>query len=358
MTKKSKKKPKAAAVSKESPRLSLVSMTHVPNRVTEHAPKIDGSVQHDVDKIFNHGVLIDLKIGFWSAKVRNAAEDLGISRDALAPMIVGLGTKRLCPKEVSDSWQKIAASARYIVRRDAFSFPIADVAFVPLTVLPKVERQLLDLQTAFNKAAAFITNNVDTVTEKWFQEQPVDLRPRLRRLVPSKEVLRSRFYFTFSAFTVTVPKKVRVESAKRERMEAEERAQLEARERYRAQLEARVQQFSEDAGNTLMQKAVEVCSTIAAKIKTGEVVTNRSLNTLRTFVDRFKELGDWLGLDRVEQKLTALKREMLSDHTAEDFHAQQAREQLVTALDGVREAALKITDRSSSGLAKRRIIID
>lgn len=343
--------------------ISLASMTAaLPNRVTESAPKLSGSSQHDVDKIFNHGVLIDLKIGFWSAKVRNAAEDLGVDPSTLASMIVGLGTKRLCPKKVSDTWTTLAAKARYIIRRNAFAFPIADVSFVPLTTLPKVERLLLDLQLEFDKAAKFIVDNIEDVSEKWVQEQPVEHRARLRKLIPPKEMLRSRFYFTFSAFTVAVPKKVRVESAKRGRMEVEERMRVDAQERYRAQLEARVQQFVDDAVKTLRQKTIEMCLSIVAKIKTGEVVTTRSLNTLRTFIERFRELN-FSGDDEIERRLDAIQRDVLGDREAEDFTPDaasgvQMRERLAVALDDVRQVAAAVSDRSTSGLTKRRLVIN
>ena len=338
-----------------------VALTASPTIDASKLASHGGDVSRSVDDIFQHGVLVDLQIGFWSAAVRNAAEDLGITRSKLAPMIKGLGTKRLVPPEMSNAWTTLAGRARYIVRRDAFPFPIADVSFVPLTVLPKVERGLLDLQTEFFKTSTRLFTDFDEIRDEWVKKQPEQHRARLRALYPLRDVVRARFYFTFSTFTVAVPKKVRVESAKRERMEAEARSRLDAQERYRAQLEARVAGFVSDAAKTLRAKTVEMCHAIVQKIKTGDVVTQRSLNSLRTFIDRFSELN-FVGDDEIESRLKTIKRDVLGERDADDFEgdergARVMRERLETALEDVRETAMRVSDTSSTGLARRRIVV-
>lgn len=316
---------------------------------TKRKVRTQGDVTRDVESIFDDGVLVDLDIGYWLAKSRNTASDLGVNERKLPKYVIGLGTKRLVPKSLSDRWRRIAGKARYTVRRYSFPFPIGDCAFVPLKALPKVEERLRTLQKEFNAEPTYLAKHYDkirTTTTKQY--------PQLRALYPPKAVVLSKFYFTWQLFSVKLPKQAQLAALNRKKAAAAQAAE----QRAAAELESRVHRFVDEAVKTLRAKTAEICQTIADKIKAKEVVTQRSLTQLNNAIERFK-LMNFAGDDEVESRLTALQKEVLQGNKAEDFADDEAlRTALVTALNDVRKAAEQVSDIASvTGGYRRRIAV-
>src|SRR5262245_43966218 len=107
------------------------ALARVTGKKTPDAPRkplvkitTSGDVTQDLDRIFNDGVLVDLKIGHWNALKRNTPEKLGLKPDEIPDDVSGLGMHRLMPKKTVDSWRRLVGHARYIVRRHSFVFPV------------------------------------------------------------------------------------------------------------------------------------------------------------------------------------------------------------------------------------------
>lgn len=318
-----------------------------------------GDVTAELDRLFQEGVLIDLHIGFWTARARNEKPDLKIEADETLPeMIVGLGTKALIPKEMSATWVEIANRARYVIHRHSFEFPVGNSRFVPAKALPMVEQELTELQQQFEKAAGHLMSKFDTIKEEWIARQPREHRARLARLYPQQSEIRSLFYFTWSVYTVSLPKKIKMAVTSRQKVTAQEKAVAEAQHRYQHELHVRCQQFITEAVNTLRAKTMELCDDVRAKIRAGDVVTDRTLNTLARFVDRFATMN-FAGDTEVERHLQTLKQEVLTNRTSDDFKDDEAlRRQLDSVLSDTIKEAQAITDATATRLYRRRIITD
>lgn len=316
---------------------------------TKRRVRTQGDLTKDVESIFDDGVLVDLDIGYWLAKSRNTARDLGVKEEKLPKYVIGLGTKRLVPKSLSDRWRRIAGKARYTVRRYSFPFPIGDCAFVPMKAVPKVEDRLRALQQDFDHERKYLVKNYDKIQTATTKQFPV-----LKPLYPQKAVVSSKFYFTWQLFSVKLPKQAQLAATSRRKAQAAEQAQ----QRAAAELEKRVQGFVNEAVKTLRAKTAEICEKIADKIKTKEVVTQRSLTELNSFIERFK-LMNFAGDDEVERRLEALQREVLQGNKADDFADDEAlRTALVSSLNDVRKAAEQVTDIASvTGGYRRRIAV-
>ena len=155
--------------------------------------KITGArdVSRDIEDIFTDGVLIDLNIGFWLARAGNTTSDLSIE-EKVPDFVVGLGTKRLVPKDLYDSWVQIIAAARYAVRKDSFVFPLGETCFVPVDRLPAIEARLLELQKEFFSARDYLERHFSTIRDEYISKQPAKHRDNLRAIYPSSEEARSR----------------------------------------------------------------------------------------------------------------------------------------------------------------------
>jgi hypothetical protein len=309
-----------------------------------------GNVTQDLERIFSDGVLVDLQIGFWSAKRRNTADDLGIEQEDIPEFVIGLGTKRLVPKELSDSWQRLAARARYILRHHSFVFPIGNTSFAPTNSLPFIEEELNKLKEQFEKAGESLWKNYDKIRADMLEEFPQH-RAALSRLYPPRELVRRAFYFTWDVFNVTLPKREQLAAFDRKKAADGEKALA----RYRVKLEERMQNFVVDVVSTMRAKVAAACLAITERVKGGDVVTNRSLNSLRGFIESYRELN-FAGDQRIETMLTALEKEVLTND-ADAFKDDAALQRtLIQTLDNVRKAAEAVTDISEiTGGYQRRI---
>lgn len=324
----------------------------------------------DLDQIFQDGVLIDLQVGYWQARAANTTRDLGIakSRDLLPDFIAGLGTKRLIDKNLVDTWGNLANRARYAITKRSFEFPIGKHRFIPLAALPAAEIELQDIKREFETSIDYLVRNYDAFRERMLSKSP-EHRRALAGHFPAKRDLREKFYMTWTPFVLSLPRKAKVEIAKRESIattvaERERLAKLRqadqerAERRYREHLETQMQGFLTEAVNTLRTKAVDLCTTIAAKVRSGEVVTDRNLNQMRRFVDQFAMMN-FVGDDDVAAKLDVLKKTILDGRDADAFVTDEImRQRLAGALDAIQDAAKEVTDLSKvTGTLRRKIAL-
>lgn|SRR5262245_47842457 len=312
-----------------------------------------GDVTQELEAIFRDGVLLDLRIGFWSANRRNTADDLGIEQESIPDFVVGLGTKRLVPKELTLTWRKIASHARYIVHRHSFVFPVGQCAFVPLSALPKIEAELLKLKGEFEKAGAYLWENYDKIRNDMLKEFP-EHRNALARLYPPREEVRRAFYFVWDVFNVSLPRKAQLEAFDRKKAIESEKKLGE----YRQKLEQRMTEFVADVVSTLRAKVAKACQVVAAKVKSGEVVDNRSISTLHAAISRFREMN-FPGDQTIENMLKSLEKDVLSNRDASAFKDDaKLQKTLVKTLDGIVKAAEEVTDISAvTGGYRRKILI-
>jgi hypothetical protein len=328
-------------------------------RVEAAVAKAKGDLSADVSRLFNDGVLVDLKIGMYTGLQRNTAEDIGVDMSDVPKYVVGLGTKRLIPHALAHSWTNLASHARYILRKYSFMFPISETNFVPLKALPMVLDELEKTKEEFEKAwRKGLINNFDKVREDFLKEFP-EHRRKLEQVFPSRSEVESRFYFEVAAFTVSLPKKLAMSTTTKGSAEDRLRAEQEAIAKYQRELDRRVNEFLNESVKTLRAKTVNICATVIESIKSGKSVTNKSITMLMGFIERFKSLN-FIGDVEVESRLDRLKKEVLDGHTAEDFaEVDRMRDTLAEACNDVIKAAGDVSDLSRiTGGYRRRVVVD
>ena len=314
--------------------------------------------QDVLDGLFQNGALVDLSIGFWSARRSNDAEDLGLDRDEIPEYVVGLGTKMLIPKSYTDDWSRSRARAYHIVRKWSQPFPVGDSYFVPNGALPRVESELVEEQKVFNASRDRFGKNFKTIKQDFLTSLTKKERARIEPEIPARDVALSKFYFAWQLYTITLPKKLKTAMLDKAKRASQEKAQEKAQARYARELDTRVDQFLASSVKALRAKTEALCATVADRIKSGEVVTNRSLDTLRTHVERFKMLN-FVGDVEIEKRLTALQKDILDGADAGVFlDSETMRASLEKACNGIAAAAHAVSDVSSvTGGFKRRIVI-
>lgn len=333
---------------------------------TAPAPKVkvtprnaQRDVTRELEALFRDGVLVDLDIGFWTARKRNDASDLGIEDEEQIPdFVVGLGTKRLLPKEMTDEWQQIAAHARTRLRKWSHLFPIGNASFVPLEALPKIEEMLLEDQAKFYSVVKEkLLDRWDDVRAKLLADYP-EHADKLSRVFPNKHEVERMFYFSWASFTVSLPKKISKAGIDARMAQKKVDAETAALARYNAEIESRLDGFLNDTVTALRARVIKVCASISERVKAGDVVTNKNLTTLRNCVEQFKTMGNFLGDADVLARLEKVQKELLGENTADDFADNaRLRTQLQQALDDVARAADATDVSEVTGEYRRRMIL-
>lgn len=305
-----------------------------------------------LDAVFTDGVLMDLDVTYWSGLRRNTAEDLGLEKKNIPGFVVGLGTKRLIPREFTDAWSSFAGKARYLLECKSFRFPVANALFIPARAISEVDAGLLVIKGEFEVSVTRFLAAYDKIRRDTLAAYP-DHAESLKHYYPLVEEIKDSFKFEWSAFTVSLPtsgSKVYMEAA----LSGLEKAALE---KYQRDLETKAQTFLDQAVMTLRAETVALASSVSARLASGEVITEKSLNAVRRFVDRFRMMN-FVGDREVEQRLTHLGG-VLTTGAAEFRSDEAARQALAEALQDVRKAAEKVTDISDvTGTYRRKINLD
>lgn len=313
-----------------------------------------GDVTKEVEQLFRDGLLVDLNIGAWTGLVKNTKEDLGIDPGAELPeYVVGLGMKRLCPDELAKTWMYHAQRARTILYSYSFTrFPLSGGAFVPAKALPAIIEKLEAEKGLFDEAWHDMIADFDNMRDTFIRNAPREHRPTLEKIYPSKAEVIGRFYFTYSAYTVDLPK--RIAGLK---VEEEQKAMA----RFRTELDKRVEGFLEESVKTLRAKAADICATVIDNVRSGKTVSQTNITTLSEYIDRFRSLN-FVGDREMESRLTKLQHDLLDGIDLDDLKAKGGdkglREALAAACDDIRQAAENVSDVSAvTGGYRRRIVL-
>ena len=94
-----------------------------------------------------------------------------------------------------------------------------------------------------------------------------------------------------------------------EKASTEAKRQLDIQD-YKAQTHERIGGFVDDVVKVLREQTVDLCNSVAENIKNGQVVTGRTYNRIKDFIDRFQDMN-FVGDTQVEEQLGALKKEFL-----------------------------------------------
>ena len=335
------------------------------------------------NNIYRDGVLVDVNVSFWSGAKALNPEDMGLEKKDVAD-VYKLGQKHLLPTEVIHGFRLVEGRARRVVEESSFPFPIGNARFIPRKKFSKVLQELKGYQDEYNK---LVDNLIDKYDEYRAQMVPVYRQAaetaflaqtpagvqefslegreqaqsefvdrflaRVAGLYPTAESLRSRFSLDWDVYEIATPRMRKGDSETI--ADSEDKAQAASAD-YREQMHRKLGGFIEDVVASLRKETLEICTRIAMNIKDGKVVKDRTIDSLKGFIDKFSELN-FVGDQKVEGQLEALRKEFLNAHTAEDISDQpDLQEELRRRLSMVADAASDVTDINSvTGEYKRKI---
>ena len=300
-------------------------------------------VKQRLDRLFKDGVLMQIHTAKWSMTASLSKEDLDI--EAEVPTIFSLGKKWLIDKDILSKFTTIDGAARSFLHSNSVRFPIAQAYFVPVNRVVFVSDGLEKYKVKYQQATEDFIQNYEKYKTEMLEKYP-DLRASLEPHYPNANSLIARFGFFVSRFEIAMPKKFREVTVAelQARTEAEKVLQL----KYESQLEDQYRRSTEEMekfiSNTVAELRAPIIETfqiLIDKISSGEVVSARNINTIKTIIDNFSNLN-FIGDKTVQSRLDELKKLV---NSSSDFKLNQAAlASLSASMNNVIEVAKNMSD--------------
>ena len=333
--------------------------------------------------IFLDGVLVDVDVSFWSGSKVLQPEDLGLKKEEVTDAF-HLGKKMLVPQEVIRAFRSIESKARREVESSSFRFPFGNARFVPKKRFPKVLKTLQELEAQYNKLADDLIENYSkyrqemlpvyqkAAEEAYMRQTPETMQfgpdydrdkeketyilnflERINGFYPVAESLRDKFSLSWNVYEIAIP---RMKEADANRVALKEEQKQIAAEDYKAQIHGKISDFVDEVAKALRQETAELCNHIVTNMSNGMVVKGKTVNSLKSFIERFRDLN-FVGDLEVEQQLDEIQKEYLDKFSNEQIKDDmEIQATLKRKLGTLAASAGKVTDVNSvTGEYKRKI---
>lgn len=344
-------------------------------------------LKSQLQKLFIDGVLISFHVNAWSGARILRPEDLGLEKEDISEAFK-LGRKMLIPKAVIQKFHRLDVQGRKIIEKNSIVFPIGSARFIPRRRLAKTVKELTRIQSEYLSAAEELTVNYQKYREEMLPvyQQAAEVAfdkkfpavqefgavenldnlnsdretkkgdfvqafmTRVESYYPKVEKLRSKFDMTWDLFEVDAP---RMKLTTSEDISDEETAKALAADELKKQMSNKIASFVNDAVTVLRQETSELCKHIATAIQEGRVVKSSTIQSLREFIDRFKDMN-FVGDTIVESQLEELRTQFLEQHENTSITQEiELKEELGRRLNLIADEAEKLTEADIGGITGR-----
>ncbi len=269
------------------------------------------------EKLFQSGKLFHIHVRKWSMSCQLKKSDIGIETDLA---LLNLGT-RLIEAEQWAKFNSIEQKARNFLKRNSFTFPIAQTYFVPRQ---KIEEVLLKLREF--KGEYYLEKDNFIANYETYKQQALDKYPKYAELLlpryPTVDQLDGLFSFDLGICEVSFPKEIKELDYEEvlQRKEAKEELKSlyneELKEQH-AMAKRRMEEFVSESVIALRQQVVDVFESISNRIANKEVVSERNIKSIRKLVEDFSAL-DFFDDKEVTTKLNAVMELTSGGHNFKD----------------------------------------
>jgi hypothetical protein len=128
-----------------------------------------GSRAHEIAASIRDGIIAKVEVGFWRARVKNTAQELGLDAALSDRLFSGLGVKLLAPKSLIGRLNSLDTQARNLLGR--FGFKTAWGRFIPNQNWDRFKSEFTSLQTEFNETIEILAAKVESgELQDWVRE--------------------------------------------------------------------------------------------------------------------------------------------------------------------------------------------
>jgi hypothetical protein len=316
-----------------------------------------------LDVLTREGVLLNVSVRFWRGCKKLKAEDIGLDPANVSDRLISLGHKRLLPKEATAALALVEGRAHALVESCSFPFLNGLAHFLPNAKLEEVTGKLKELEEEFWKAKdEFIQRYArlrESAAKEW-REMAKKLVPDPERVVanieaafPAPQKMDRFFGFETQLFQIAVPERLGLDMVTMADHQELMRARQQAAQMAANRIHAGVERFVADCVAALREQTAQLCDDMLQSISGSETgVHQKTLNRLVRFIDEFKQMN-FVNDTEMEQRLQAVRRELLT-RTAEEYRDNaSARAKLVNGLSRLRDQASQMARGDATELVQR-----
>jgi hypothetical protein len=309
------------------------------------------------------GVLINVSIRFWRGCKKLKAEDLGLDPGKVSNRLISLGHKRLLPKEATANLGLVEGRAHALVESNTFPFLNGLAHFLPNTKLEEVTGRLKGLEEEFWAAKAEFIKRYgrlrESAAKEWrdmakkLVQDPDRVVANIEAAFPAPQRMERFFSFETQLFQIAVPERLGLDMVAMADQQELMRARQQAAQTAANQIRAGVEGFVADCVAALREQTAQLCDEMLRSINQSETgVHQKTLNRLVRFIDEFKQMN-FVNDTEMEQRLEAVRKELLT-RTAEEYRDNaSARARLVNGLSKLRDQAGQMVGEDATELVQR-----
>jgi hypothetical protein len=318
--------------------------------------------------IYQDGALVYVKVSAWSGSIQLTPEDLGFTKAEVVDAF-NLGNKMLIPKDINREFTANENRARRVADSpNGLKFPIGTSRFVPKGNIPKViaflqesraQRLALADALATNLEAirlSMVPQYLEAAEAAYLQLKPSGVETfsiedeeskkkafvdayldKIKACYPSPEAIRAKYDIEWTVFEIG------------------ETTSEFATEEWKQQSRAKISGWLDTVVGELRTETVTICKHVADAIKDGKVIRSSTVDSLKSFIEKFKGLN-FVGDSKIEEELIAFKRDVLDPHSPEQLSEPEMQAEMKRRLALITEAASDISDCSVvAGQYRRKI---
>jgi uncharacterized protein YeeX (DUF496 family) len=309
-------------------------------------------------KLFDLGCLVNLKIGYWSARKMVSRADLisvKLDPDALPKDLVNYGRKLLVSKNEIQTISKVEQRARSYLAKYSAPFEAANCFFVPNKMIADLEHNLKCFKKDFFDVVDSFIVRFAELKEEVKKQHPEFFEKCLRQFYPhTAESLRSKFYFEWHMFTIS-------------NINSMQQTSSEEIEFKREKLQQEANNFAEQYIKTMRKEVVDFCTLMECRVNgkpfgeenEAKQLTGRSLSFFRKYISKFRNMNIF-GDNEIEKMLTEFQNQYLDlGTTSKSFDSAAMKTAVSLSLSSIRKQASLEEGEGSQFInsLKRRVIL-
>jgi hypothetical protein len=228
--------------------------------------------------LLQNNILIDLDVSIPLGVTRGLSSDIYLTDDAMPKEIFGL-MKRYIPKAWTGTHRHIEGQALRLIAEHSSPviWPMGKARFLMPDSAPAILEGLQRFKEEFDEMTDICVDHhgYEDMRQKVLVEHP-RFREALEKCFPPPNEMRRRFRFEWHLFEVALPKATKLNAYKAAKREAIGKAIEQEAEKARQA----AQQFYQQHVTMITREVQQTCSRVAERIAKGEIVTERTLESI------------------------------------------------------------------------------
>lgn len=224
------------------------------------------------ENLFEKGMLINLKIGFWAARNKLSEDDLGDLPKEIVRGVYDLLDNKEKLEDITSAQNKL----RNLVKSCTIPFPIDGVYFILGKDIEKVLDMIKEKKEEIKSLTEEFVNDYENLISSYSEKYPKFFE-RAKTKYPLKQEIADRFYVSYRMFQINVPSK---------------KLSFISPELYKEEMNKfknEVEEMKKEVLNLIYNEIVERISNLQRQCIDGKP-SQRTLNNLQELFERVENL--------------------------------------------------------------------